>query len=126
MGLSLIGSRSSFDDDLENFYGVDNFADSGADRTPTPTPPNPDPSNYKIMNHLQYGENLLIKVKYIGCTNYEGLKVLLFKDTTLEQLKSQGRIDPHFSYNKEYKSPIARFEPTRAGWEMGLDVIFMM
>ena len=42
---------------------------------------------------------------------------------TKEELIKQGKdvgIDPHFSDNKKYHSPIARFEPTDRGWEMAL------
>jgi hypothetical protein len=55
-------------------------------------------------------------MKYLDCTNYEGIKILLFTDTTLSQLHKQKVIDPHFSDNKTIKSPFARFEPTPFGW----------
>jgi hypothetical protein len=36
----------------------------------------------------------------------------------IEALKCQKIIDPHFSDNKNFYSPIARFVPTDDGWRM--------
>lgn len=76
---------------------------------------NPDPSKYEIIDYVEDNSHLLILIKYHGCTNYEGLKLLLFRNCTLEQLKQQKDIDPHFSNNKTKISPFARFEPTMHG-----------
>lgn len=84
--------------------------------------PNPNPSNYKIMYYVQEGDYLLIEIQYLDCTNYEGRKVMLYK-TDIEKLRAQKVIDPHFSDNPKYISPIARFEPTREGWTNGLRFI---
>jgi len=82
--------------------------------------PVPDPGNYKIVRSKAMYGNLLVKIKYPDCTNYEGNKILLYRNTTLKQLKAQKYIDPHFMNSKRIKSPVARFEPTKAGWTMGL------
>lgn len=71
-------------------------------------PPNPDPSFYKIIRWWSYDEAyLVIEVQYPDCNNYEGRKVLVFK-ATLKSLLAQKKIDPHFSENKDFISPIAR------------------
>ena len=80
--------------------------------------PNPDPSNYEIIETFQEDNILVVKIRYPNCTTYEGLKILVYFDVTLEQLKQQKLIDPHFSENKNFASPIARFEPTERGWFM--------
>lgn len=85
--------------------------------------PNPDPNNYQIIKHFQYHGYLAILIKYLDCTNYEGNKVLVFK-TTIDKLKKQKYIDPHFCDNKKFISPIARFQPTEEGWGDALDYIF--
>ena len=77
--------------------------------------PNPNPINYKIVKHRQVGDYLVIKIKYLDCTNYEGVKILIFK-TTLKELIAQKYIDPHFCENEKFISPIARFVPTLEGW----------
>jgi len=87
---------------------------------------NPDPNNYTIIESFEDNGYLLIKIKYLDCTNYEGNKVLLFKNCTLDELINQKTIDPHFSENNEYKSPIARFTPTENGWNNALLLISLM
>ncbi len=61
--------------------------------------------------------NLILKIRYKDCANYEGVKVLVFENCKLINLLNQKQIDPHFSDNKKFLSPIARFEPTERGWE---------
>lgn len=85
--------------------------------------PNPNPNNYTIIDAVEANDYLLMKIQYHDCTNYEGLKILMFFDVTLLDLIKQKSIDPHFSDNKDYISPIARFEPTDNGWNMGLEII---
>lgn len=84
---------------------------------------NPDPTKYKIILHKEQNGFLLVLINYPNCTNYEGNKILLYKGVTYNQLVSQKVIDPHFSENKRFKSPIARFEPTDYGWELGLKLM---
>lgn len=84
--------------------------------------PNPDPNNYSIQGSSEKGDYLAILIKYHDCTNYEGKKILVFK-ATLEQLKAQKYIDPHFCDNDKFISPIARFEPTTSGWHDALGYI---
>jgi hypothetical protein len=59
----------------------------------------------------------VLKARYPDCTNYEGLKVLLFKNTTIEEVYRQKHLDPHFTNNRNVIAPFARFEPTREGWD---------
>ena len=82
------------------------------------SPGNPDPRNWEILESLQIDNCLIVEVKYPGCKNYEGRKILVYEGLTIEKLKKQKLIDPHFSENKKYYSPIARFEPTNRGWQM--------
>ena len=121
MGLRLIGSNSSYD----------NYRPVGAPRSAGNSDreiindlynqlPNPNPKNYKIKRSRFSCGNLLVEVNYPDCTNYEGNKILLYRKTTLKQLKRQKHIDPHFARSKKFKSPVARFEPTKLGWRMGL------
>lgn len=80
---------------------------------------NPDPSNYCILRSLKIGNYLILEIKYHDCTNYEGRKVLVFNGVSLDKLlRHQKLIDPHFSSNPNFYSPIARFVPTEEGWEM--------
>lgn len=85
--------------------------------------PNPNPANYTIGDTWQWNNFLIIKIKYHDCINYEGEKVLVYENCTLAQLKKQRLIDPHFCENKNFLSPIARFEPTKKGWNMAVKFV---
>lgn len=89
---------------------------------PPPPPGNPDPSNYQLVRAEEgLGKYLIVMIKYPDCKNYEGNKILVFKDVTLIELVNQKLIDPHFfPGDDKRKSPIARFVPTEEGWQMAL------
>ena len=89
----------------------------------TPNLPNPNPANYKILRSEQIDNYLVVEIQYLDCINYEGKKILVYRDCTLDKLKKQKLIDPHFCENKNFLSPIVRFEPTDDGWENALKFI---
>lgn len=84
--------------------------------------PNPDPSRYKIIKYKTIGKYLIVCLNYPDCTNYEGNKILLYKDCSIEDLKRQKYIDPHFSNSIMFHSPIARFVPNGEGWYMATNL----
>ena len=86
-------------------------------------PPNPNPSNFKIKKVEEDRGYLVVFINYPDCTNYEGNKILVYAGLTLKELVNQKMIDPHFSNNKKYPSPIARFEPTHDGWVLALEFV---
>lgn len=87
---------------------------------------NPNPFNFRITKFKQIGKFLIVSVHYPDCTNYEGNKILLYEGVSLSDLKSQKSIDPHFSENKNFLSPIARFIPTEMGWSMAVALANML
>lgn len=113
-------SRSSYDD---SYRPDESISD---DKKSVSSDPNPDPSKYTILSYFKNNRYLMISIQYEGCTNYEGKKVLVYRDCTIDQLRTQKLIDPHFSENKKYFSPIARFEPTNFGQEMAVHFIGAM
>jgi len=96
------------------------YSDQETIRALTKKPPagNPDPNNYKVVKAKELAGHLILQLNYPDCTNYEGNKILVFKGITLIDLINQRKIDPHFFKHSQYKSPIARFEPTDMGWIM--------
>lgn len=84
---------------------------------------NPNPSKFKIIRSEQIGNNLLLEINYPDCQNYEGNKILLYENMTIEKLLLQELIDPHFSDNKKYASPLARFEPTDHGRQLAREFL---
>lgn len=82
---------------------------------------NPNPHRFNILRSQQVGLCLVLEVRYPDCTNYEGRKIMVFENTTLEHIEKQEIIDPHFfPSGKKFKSPIARLEPTERGWKMAI------
>lgn len=78
--------------------------------TPKVVNVSPDMSNYTVWTKLYIGHCVVMKIAFHKCTNYEGMKVLVYKGEPPKQ------IDPHFCDN--HASPIARFVPTDDGWKM--------
>ena len=88
--------------------------------------PNPDPNNFRIEVIRPCGEFVALCVVYPDCTNYEGRKILVFKDSH-EKFHGVhvGTLDPHFC-DQGHSSPVARFEPTDRGWQMAIRFMEMM
>ena len=84
---------------------------------------NPQPNNYKIVKAEEINNYLVVMINYPNCTNYEGNKILVYKDINLLTLINQKLIDPHFSVDVGYQSPIARFVPTNEGWNMAIEFV---
>lgn len=85
-------------------------------------PVNPDPGNFKILRSVKRHRCVVAEIEYTGCTNFEGKKILVYLDTygeLFEDLPEAKRLDPHFSRDT-WLSPIARFEPTKRGWNWAL------
>jgi hypothetical protein len=83
---------------------------------PSPAP-NPDPRRWKILNIYQYDHAYVLKVRYLDCTNFEGVKVMVFKGRFYGP---PTELDPHFSRNNN--SPVARYKPNNEGLELARDL----
>lgn len=79
-----------------------------------PTESAPNPAKFKIVRMKSVGSNLVAKINYPHCTNYEGNKICVFRNMTARELSKRVRIDPHF--DKSSRAPFARFKPTKEGW----------
>lgn len=104
MGFKLFSS-STYDSDIKN--------------------PNPNPENFQILKSKIIGRYILLSVNYPDCTNFEGDKILLYKDVNINTLLEQKSLDPHFSNNTLLHSPIARFKPTKEGWELAEKLCYL-
>jgi len=87
---------------------------------------NPDPYSFTIYKKVQIGKHCVCGVTYHNCTNYEGKKILLYKDTDISQFKLVEKLDPHFSEDKNGLYPFARFEPTEEGIEKAILLATLM
>jgi len=79
-------------------------------------PGNPVPWNMEIERIVQIGCNTVALIRYPDCKNYEGRKILLYRNHTEIEVSSAKSLDPHFNDKQECISPFARFEPTDFGW----------
>ena len=77
----------------------------------------PDPTKFEVKKEIEINGYPIFFVNYPGVKNYEGNKILMYpKHFNTGVLKR--RMDPHFF--TEGDSPIARFEPTKYGWELAI------
>jgi hypothetical protein len=79
---------------------------------------NPDPRNFTILEALEIGKLMVIKVKYPDAKNFEGEKIMVYENVKAVDFMNTRELDPHFFDAPGIKSPIARFKPTKEGWEM--------
>jgi len=77
--------------------------------------PNPRPDRYELKGMYQFNNAHLLIVRYLDCTNFEGLKAMVFAG----KYEHREFLDPHFSESKG--SPIARFRPDNQGLALALD-----
>jgi len=125
MGISIFGrSWSSYD--KPDTKVVERVIEKPVYIEKTVKLPNPDPYNWVVNQSLQMGRFLLVAITYPDCTNYEGKKIMVYENATINDLKKQRTVDPHFSSNKKFHSPIARFEPTQDGWKMAQKMVELL
>ena len=99
MGMSLFGSSS-----LVNSFGNDYASSCNVQ--------DPDPEKFKIKDIMQEGNFVIAEILYPNCTNYEGIKIIVFNNATVKEIKELSIIDPHFLENNKV---FARFKPTIGG-----------
>jgi len=75
---------------------------------------NPNPKRFKILEQLEFKNSHILKVKYSDCTNFEGIKILVYYG----KYRTRNTLDPHFFDNED--SPIARFKPTKLGYSLAI------
>lgn len=76
--------------------------------------PNPSPSHWTLLDKVEFINSYVLKVKYNNCTNFEGIKIMVYKG----QYVPVKVLDPHF--NNTENSPIARFKPDMKGWTLAM------
>ena len=73
----------------------------------------PNPSEFVILEIFEKNNMTLAIVNYPNCTNYEGLKVMVYIGNLKTAIEHSTFLDPHFL--EKGLSPFARFEPTMHG-----------
>jgi len=105
--------------------GIAPFSRYSCDGGKTIVNVNPNPKLFKILYiDDRFKPYVLAKVHYPTCVNFDGIKLLVFKDINCKDLKSRLTLDPHFS--KDDMSPIARFSPTDEGVDLCIEFLKRM
>jgi len=80
---------------------------------------NPDPEDFTVLDawETRAGRACVLRVRYAGATNYEGIKILVYL-VPLWIVSGRKRLDPHFCDGPGCLSPVARMEPTERGWRL--------
>lgn len=81
---------------------------------------NPDPAKFIIRKFYESKGHTVLFMVYPGCRNYEGSKILVFKNKTYNQIFVMNKIDPHFF---PFSNLFARFEPTYEGFKAACNLI---
>ncbi len=88
---------------------------------PASVPPgNPDPRRFFIVKIESVGRWVVAMIDYPDCTNFEGMKILVWRGVSRYDIENALWIDPHFT--EGHLSPFARFKPTDAGWAAALQM----
>ena len=77
------------------------------------TTPNPNPRNFKVLGVTERSGYTIAAIKYPNCTNFKGVKILVWEGEIGDKVRETKYLDPHFM---ECMDPvIARFAPSEAG-----------
>ena len=97
--------------------GLNRLSSGTSDIWKSPVSPNPDPFLFKLLKYEMINGYLIILVHYRGCTTFEGKKILVLHELDVSELLQLYKLDPHFIDSGHL---IARFIPTKWGWEMAV------
>ena len=86
---------------------------------------NPNPKNFQILKHESCNGHVVVEIQYPDCDNYEGRKIILFRDTNWGEIAHLNMVDPHFT-SANVPKPFARFEPTEEGWKYAVKLCYLL
>lgn len=84
---------------------------------------NPDPSKFKISKVKEKNGHIAVFVNYPNCNNFEGNKILVFDNTSIDEIMSKNYLDPHFACEDINNRLVARFVPTNFGWKKAIEFL---
>ena len=77
----------------------------------------PQAHRFSIVEMDQVEKNVVALISYPDATEYEGVKLLVYRHTSVEAVWTSLKLDPHFLESSPFPTPFARFEPTSEGLE---------
>lgn len=106
MGIALFGGGRSYDRQKNN--------------QSYPTDPNPSYFTIQKIWENKKKKMVLAQIKYPNCTNFEGVKLILFSNTTRLNISATLKLDPHFL---KTNNVLARFRPNKEGLKLALSIL---
>lgn len=82
----------------------------------------PQPHRFAIDRAVAIGHCVVAAVTYKDATEFNGLKVLVYRNVSLTQLRNASKLDPHFLEHSLWPKPFARFEPTEEGFTAAVEL----
>ena len=71
-----------------------------------------------FIRSQQVKTNVVVEINYPDCTNYEGNKIIVFRNVSIQEIDSIKSIDTHFCEDR--LSPFAIFKATEFGWNAAI------
>ena len=57
---------------------------------------NPNPNNFKIKKIIRIKNFIIAIIEYHNCKNFEGKKILVYEDCSINEIENAEKLDPHF------------------------------
>ena len=95
------------------------FSRSCCTNTQAPAP-NPSPERWEMLEKTVFENSYALKVRYFDATNFEGIKVMVFRGKYIHR----DYLDPHFE--NTISAPVARFRPDYEGWNFAVEMAKML
>lgn len=78
-------------------------------------PLNPDPTKFKIVDFHELDNGYMVAwINYPNCSNFEGNKIIVFRDMNKKKLLALSKLDPHFD---KANNIVARFRPEQCWFQ---------
>lgn len=84
-----MGLRIGFNSCATNYRSASAASDDSPRHAPAP---NPQPSRWFLLEKAEFKNGHVLRVKYLDCTNFEGVKVMVYKG----KYTHRKELDPHF------------------------------
>jgi hypothetical protein len=90
-----------------------------------PAAGDPRPERFEIVRTYEAAGWCLAEIRWPDAKNYEGRKIALYQ-ASHSDLRAATKLDPHFQEARGPLVPVARFEPTACGWDLGMALIIQI
>jgi hypothetical protein len=75
----------------------------------------PQAHRFEILSMEQIGSNVVGIFRYPDATEFKGIKIVVYRDVTVQKVAASSKLDPHFLKKSSHPTPFARFVPSSDG-----------